>query len=77
MTNVALIVLSDVVFLATQRGPDSFVAMHVPCPRARVKLGPAPGTFGHTVLWLGLGSERVLVKVSCEREVAFWMARLG
>ena len=36
-----------------------------------------PPSFGHTVLRLWLGPDSFLVKVSSEKEVAFWMTKLN
>lgn len=74
---MALVVLSDAVFLAEPKGNDVFVATHFPLPRSEVSVGPPPQAFGHTVLRLRLGPTTHLMKVSSEREAAFWASRLA
>jgi hypothetical protein len=77
MHALALVVLTDVVFLAQPVDDCTFIARHLPCPRGDVRVEPPPESFGHTVLMLWLGDADYLVKVSSEREANFWMTRLN
>jgi hypothetical protein len=77
MQRVALVILSDYVFLAVPEGATVFVLLHQPCPRHEAGVAPTPLTYGPTVLRLVLSGQSHMLKVANEREVSYWARRLG
>lgn len=77
MQQVALVILSDFVFLSVPEGSTVFVLLHSPCPRHHAGVAPTPATYGPTVLRLVLNRQSHMLKVSSEKEMSYWTWRLG
>ena len=56
---------------------STFMLLHYPVPRDFVRVGVAPEALGPTAMQLVMGKECHLVKVSSEREVFYWLGKLG